>query len=450
MKQLHKRAITSLCWVGLLYGNSALGATTDAIADLRQEVQELRHAYEARIDALEARIAVAERDTKRARSSASEAVEMAEEIAIDMSAGSAAANAFNPAIGVVLVARAADIDRRWETIPGFIPGGELGPGKSGFSLGESEVNLKANIDDLFFGNVTLALEDEDGETEIALEEAWFETTALPAGITVRAGRQFSGIGYLNSFHRHADDFIDRPLPYQAFLGGQYIADGAQARWVAPTDLFMEFGAELDWGSSFPASANDDTSPGAWSLFAHVGGDIGASHAWQAGASYLSADVQDRGVGVNDPDATPGFTGDSDLVAFDFVWKWAPLGNPTRTNFKLQGEYFRREEKGVFDGINVDNDQSGWYLQGVWQFMPNWRVGYRHDRATTNNGSIFVGTVLEDAGDSAHRDSLMLDWSHSDFSRFRLQYVYDQVLPKSDSQLLLQYIMSVGAHGAHRF
>ena len=449
MNHLRKCYVTALCWVGMLHGNFALGATTDPIADLRQEVQELRRAYEARIDALEARIAVAELAATRARTSASEAVEIAEDTAIATTAGSAAANVFNPAIGVVLVARAADIDRRWETIPGFIPSGELGPGTSGFSLGESEVNLKANIDDLFFGNVTLALQDEDGETEIALEEAWFETTGLPAGITVRAGRQFSGLGYLNSFHRHTDDFIDRPLPYQAFLGGQYIADGAQVRWVAPTDLFLEFGAELDWGSGFPASGSDDVSPGAWSLFAHVGGDVGANHAWQAGVSYLSADVQDRGV-EDEPGAAPAFTGDSDLIAFDFVWKWAPLGNPTRTNFKLQGEYFRREEKGVFDGIKVDNDQSGWYLQSVWQFMPSWRVGYRHDRAATTNGSIFTGTLLEDVDDSPHRDSLMLDWSHSDFSRFRLQYVYDQVLPKSDSQLLLQYIMSVGAHGGHRF
>ena len=449
MNHLRKCYVKALCWVGMLHGNFALGATTDPIAGLRQEVQELRRAYEARIDALEARIAVAELAATRARTSASEAVEIAEDTAIATTAGSAAANVFNPAIGVVLVARAADIDRRWETIPGFIPSGELGPGKSGFSLGESEVNLKANIDDLFFGNVTLALQDEDGETEIALEEAWFETTGLPAGITVRAGRQFSGLGYLNSFHRHTDDFIDRPLPYQAFLGGQYIADGAQVRWVAPTDLFLEFGAELDWGSGFPASGSDDVSPGAWSLFAHVGGDVGANHAWQAGVSYLSADVQDRGV-EDEPGAAPAFTGDSDLIAFDFVWKWAPLGNPTRTNFKLQGEYFRREEKGVFDGIKVDNDQSGWYLQSVWQFMPSWRVSYRHDRAATTNGSIFTGTLLEDVDDSPHRDSLMLDWSHSDFSRFRLQYVYDQVLPKSDSQLLLQYIMSVGAHGGHRF
>ena len=448
MKQLRKRIITSMCWAGLLYGTTAFGATTDPITDLRQEIQELRLAYEARIDALEARIVVAERASRQARSSAAEAVEMAEETAIGTTTGDSSANVFNPAIGVVLVARAADIDRNWETIPGFIPGGELGTGESGFSLGESELNLQASIDDLFHGNMTLALEDEGGETGVAIEEAWFETAALPAGLTIRAGRQFSGIGYLNSFHRHADDFIDRPLPYQAFLGGQYIADGVQVRWVAPTNLFLEFGAELDWGSSFPASGSEETSPGAWSLFAHTGGDVGTNHAWQAGVSYLSTDIQDRGVGEDDPAAA--FTGNGDLVAFDFVWKWAPFGNPTATNFAFQGEYFRREEKGAFDGVNADTDQSGWYLQSVWQFMPSWRVGYRLDRVATNNGSIFTNTLLEDADDSPRRDSLMLDWSHSEYSRFRLQYVYDQVLPKSNNQLLLQYIMSMGAHRAHRF
>ncbi len=449
MKQL-RYTITYLCGVGLLYGNAALCATTDPIADLRREVLDLRRGYDARIELLEARIAVAERAANRARSSAAEAVEIAEDAVIGATTGSASANAFNPGMGVVLVARAADIGHRWDAIPGFISGGESGPGKSGFTLGESEVNLKASIDDLFFGNVTFAFEDEDGETEIALEEAWLETTALPPGLTIRAGRQFSGIGNLNSFHRHADDFIDRPLPYQAFFAGQYIADGVQARWVAPTNLFLELGAELDWGSGLPASGSDDTSPGAWSLFAHTGGDVGASHAWQAGVSYLSADVRDRGVGEDGPGEAPEFTGDSDLVVVDFVWKWAPLGNPTRTNFKLQGEYFRRVEEGTFDGMQIDTDQSGWYLQGIWQFIQGWRVGYRHDRVTTDNGSIFLGTLLEDVDESPRRDSLMLDWSHSDFSRLRLQYVYDQVLTESDSQWLLQYIMSLGAHGGHRF
>ena len=45
---------------------------------------------------------------------------------------------------------------------------------------------------------------------------------------------------------------------------------------------------------------------------------------------------------------------------------------------------------------------------------------------------------------------MIEWSPSDFSRLRMQFIDDRVLDKSDSQFLLQYIMSVGAHGAHEF
>ena len=45
---------------------------------------------------------------------------------------------------------------------------------------------------------------------------------------------------------------------------------------------------------------------------------------------------------------------------------------------------------------------------------------------------------------------MLDFSPSEFSRLRLQYTDDQVLPESNDVWYLQYIMSIGAHGAHMF
>jgi hypothetical protein len=83
-------------------------------------------------------------------------------------------------------------------------------------------------------------------------------------------------------------------------------------------------------------------------------------------------------------------------------------------------------------------------------MPRWRIGYRHDELDTDNGPQFVGTVLEDPASASKRDSLMLDWTHSEFSRLRLQYIYDQVLAESDRQFFLQYIMSIGAHRAHAF
>ena len=110
----------------------------------------------------------------------------------------------------------------------------------------------------------------------------------------------------------------------------------------------------------------------------------------------------------------------------------------------------REEDGTFAGLDYDGDQSGWYLQGVWQFVPRWRVGYRHDQMDSDNGALFAGTALEDPNHTPRRDSAMVDWSYSEFSRIRLQYTYDQVEADSDHQFTMQYIMSLGAHGAHRF
>ncbi|MDH3439325.1 MAG: hypothetical protein OEM63_01140, partial [Gammaproteobacteria bacterium] len=315
-------------------------------------------------------------------------------------------------------------------------------------------NLKANVDSKYFGNMTIGLHEDEGAIEVELEEVWLQTTDLPLGLSVTGGRFFSAAGYLNSFHFHADDFADRPLPYQAFYGGRYSIDGVQARWIAPTNLFLEVGTELNWGGGFPATANGENSPGAYTIFTKLGGDLGDSHSWQVGLSHTRAEALDREAGhehEEDPAAVDElFTGDSDLTVFDFVWKWAPGGNNTIRNFKIQGEYFDRSERGVYAGIDYDGDQDGWYLQGVWQFAQMWRVGLRHDAVSASNGPLLAGTELEDPGRTSYRDSLMFDWSPSEFSRLRLQYTQDNVLDQSDNQWYLQYIMSIGAHGAHQF
>jgi hypothetical protein len=45
---------------------------------------------------------------------------------------------------------------------------------------------------------------------------------------------------------------------------------------------------------------------------------------------------------------------------------------------------------------------------------------------------------------------MTDWSNSEFSRLRLQYTRDEAGLENDDQWGLQYIFSIGAHGAHTF
>src|SRR5207253_1585105 len=270
-------------------------------------------------------------------------------------AGGSGTNAFNPDVSLILQGTAARISQNPNDfqITGFAPsGGEVGPAPRSFSLGESELVISSNIDPYFRGQLVASFTPED---TLEVEEAFFQTLALGRGFTIKGGRFLSSIGYLNQIHQHAWDFQDAPLPYKAFLGGRLNDDGVQLRWVAPTDLLVELGTELGQGRTFPGTAPNKNGTGLWTAFAHVGGDIGASTAWRTGLSYVRTSPQDRAVPDMDALGTQSFTGRSNLWIADFILKWAPGGNPTVTNFKLQGEYFRRKESG---DLNFNNVNSG--------------------------------------------------------------------------------------------
>lgn len=368
---------------------------------------------------------------------------------------------FNPDVSVILSGTYASLSKDPATwrLKGFVPtGDEIGPGSRGYSLGESEVGLSANIDPYFFGSLTLSVSNDN---KLSAEEAFIQTTALPEGWKIKAGRFFSGVGYLNEQHAHTWDFVDAPLVYQGMVGGQYKQEGLQVKWLAPTDQFIELGAESGNGNNFPGTQRARNSSGSTAVFAHTGGDVGDSHNWRAGVSYLSTHAQDRTwTDVQDDAITNAFTGQSKLWIVDGVWKWAPNGNATRTNFKLQGEYFRRTETGDathgWGGTSAFTDryrsaQTGWYVQGVYQFMPRWRVGLRRDQLDSGTVNAGLNTTLVEATAKPQRTSVMVDWSLSEFSRIRLQLNDDHArVDQNDRQLFVQYQMSLGAHGAHSY
>ena len=436
----------------------AVQAADDAtLAQLRQQIDELRQQYEGRLKALEARVQAAEAQARSAPAPTAGAAAAAQPAAQAVAAR-ARDNRFNPAVALVLSGTYAHLSKDPDTwgMAGFVTGDdEIGPGDKGLSLGESELTLSANIDPWWFGQLTFAL-TPDNEAEV--EEAFVQTTALSNGLTVKAGRFLSGVGYQNSQHAHTWDFVDAPLAYQAFLGGQLKHDGVQATWVLPTDTFVQLGAEVARGA---ASHN---GAGASAVFAQVGGDVGASHSWRLGLSHLWARPVDREwevTDLSDNEVLNSFSGKSRTLVLDGVWKWAPEGNAQSTNFKLQGEYFRRTDRGdVTYDVGGEGEladaykatQSGWYLQGVYQFMPAWRVGLRHDQL--DSGSVDYGlnnASLDRADTRPQRTSLMVDWAPSEFSRWRLQFSRDRArADETDNQVYLQYQMNLGAHGAHSF
>lgn len=448
----------------------AANAADDAeIGKIRDEIKSMKDSYEGRIRSLEDRLRKAETEPK----TASESTAAATTVPTPAYAGKPIIrqSGFNPAISLILGGQYSNLQRDPDTwqIGGFIPGGEeIGPGGRSFNLGESELTISANIDPYFSGVFIAAVTPEN---EVEVEEGYFQNTGFIPGTTIKAGRFLSGFGYLNEVHAHAWDFVDAPLVYQAFFGGQLKEDGVQARWVAPTPIFLEVGVEAGRGANFPGSERNKNGSNSGLVFFHVGDDVGASNSYRIGASYrktTAAGRQYEDVNSLDEDVINAFDGDSKMWGVDIVWKWAPNGDSTSRNFKFQAEYLHREEDGSLtydvDGTSSASDtynskQSGWYVQGAYQFMPRWRFGLRYeelDRGTVDIGLVTNGTLT--AGDfpllaenDPKRSTAMIDFSPSEFSRLRLQYARDEArFSETDDQIFLQYIMSLGAHGAHKF
>lgn len=451
-----KKTYLSAAIAALLCHPLVAAAASDAdLQAIREQIHQLKQSYEQRILLLEQRLELAEAKQTEVVATQTQQTSVAP-------VQPASEGAFNPAVSLILGGTYGKLSQD-PAIPatGFAMGANPGH-QQGFNLGESELGISANIDPDYRGVATLALAPAGGVT---VENAFVQTSALGNGINLKFGRFFSSLGYLNEQHAHAWDFVDQPLVYASLWNNQLGEDGVQLKWLTPTDTFIELGGEIGRGRGFPGSDRIKNGAGSGVLFAHVGDDIGIEHSWRAGVSLHQTK---RIAAISADPAIPlinnSFSGDSQTAGLDFVWKYSPDGNTANRYLKLQGEYFRRKESGLLtydaaalipnapDTFSVT--QSGWYLQSVYQFMPHWRTGLRYDQLDPGAASVGaknIGNVIGYYGFNPSRATWMLDYSPSEFSRLRVQLARDNSrLGLPDNQLFVQYIMSLGAHGAHQY
>jgi len=509
--------VTALAAPTLGFAQVASAPVTAAdLAKLQESIQAMRQSYEARINALEQKInTLQQQNTQVARQPAAATAAVPSTVVMPtpsvatsgaaisvasttVASATVAAQAsapdlgrnppsslgrgivlpkigpITPEISLILDGKYSAQSQNPESVGrGFIPSDTKNIPR-GFSLGETELSLAGTVDNLFRAEARLVLSQNGQDFSVAMEEAFFETLGMPAGLKIKGGKFFSNVGYLNNKHPHEWDFVDLPLAYQAFFGGQLNNAGAQFSWVAPLDtMYLKLGGEVGQGMSYPNGNNyNENKPRLGTVFAKLGGDIGIESSWLGGLSYVTASTGDRPrfSALNETD-TFDFTGSTNVLIADFVYKWAPNGNANRQNFKLQGEAFWNTQKGSASitspsaygtcaipclGNAYTNTQTGFYVQAIYQFMPNWRLGYRFDQlyGGTSAYGFNVGTLTGTALESYNpmRNTVMLDWANSEYSLFRLQLAQDTTYGpgKTNNQLFLQYVMSLGAHGAHRF
>ena len=448
---LRTRLAASAALITMLSGTSTLAASDKDIQALRAEIRSMKQTYEDRITELESKLSTVEKT--QAKAIAPTAVTPA------TSRRDVKDNSFNPSIGVILNGQYSRFSSDEGEIAGFAIGHEGERPREGFAADHTELNFSANVDDKFFGSTTAAIAWHEGETEIELEEAFIQTlpgAGLPGGMSLKAGRAFWTLGYLNEHHSHADDFADRPLPYRVFLNGTFNDDGAEVSYVLPTEFYSEIGGGIFRGDDFPFGEGDGKGIGAWSAFARVGGDIGQNQSWRLGGYVLSGEAAGGRSGNED---VVSFTGDTDLYVADLRYTWAPTDNAREQEVILQGEYFWRNEDGTYEdtdaatgAVNFDDSSGGWYAQAVYKFLPQWRIGGRYSQLEAPDiPTGLAGSALDSSGHDPKAYAAMLDWTNSEFSRVRLQYNHEELAQgQDDNQFILQYIMSLGAHGAHKY
>lgn len=329
----------------------------------------------------------------------------------------------------------------------------------GLQLGHSDLSAAGPLGPWLKAQVNAVVATREGKLEKEIEEAWIQTTHLPAGLQARAGRFASQVGYLNQQHPHADDFVERPLLYRGFLGGHWNDDGLWLNWTAPTPFYLMVGAEAFRGKRLVEEAAEPARRlGATTFVVKTGADLSRSHSWQLGLSHIrntrEALVEDHEEGAeegaHEHEHAHGhgaaFSGRRTSMV-DFTWKWAPGGNNRDQQVRVGLELARISGLGAAFASTDKHQASA--LSVVWRFRPEWEVGARWDRLRVrmaHDGEVHGGQLNEQA--------LMLAWKPSHMQSLRLQVTSQRNAVEFENPARrawqLQYVLAFGAHGAHAF
>ena len=471
---------------------TALGA--DDLDALRRQIEQLKQEYEGRIQALERKLEQAERKPAPAP-----------EVKADKRGQVTSGNAFNPAISIIMDGVYYDDNHDGE-------GGELagrldgihnahvhdeehdeehghahGGVEQGFNLRDVELAVSTSVDPYFDARAQIVF-SEDG---VEVEEAYFLTRNLPAGLQVKGGKFLSDIGYANNQHLHQWDFTDQNLPYQVLLGGHGLSDnGLQLSWLPAWDVYSRFGFELFQGRNEKMVAHldehhyefEDASTGSasefelpldekksgprmWTLFGKFAPDLGYDHALQGGLFYVRS-TQYQGLHEDEADepgdSTHALQGKSWLWGTEWVYKYDSGRAYGQGDLRVQAEYLYQVKdldvvyhaaRPAAVGQQRKFTEDGLYVQAVYGFAPRWEGAFRYDVVGLTNKLEGPNVTIRE-WDSSNRWGLAVAFRPTEYSLLRAQFTRGDYTiggeEESLDQFWLQYQLSLGVHGAHSF
>jgi hypothetical protein len=293
-----------------------------------------------------------------------------------------------------------------------------------FQMEEVEFSFQAAVDPYARGDFFVSI-GQDGS--VNLEEGFATFTTLPLGFLAKVGKLHAAFGKVNQMHSHVLPWADRPLMTENLAGGDDgITDAgvSVSRLLPNRVMFVEATAEFYRGESavFHAPTSSDLTyvarlRGYRDVTEAANLDVGGSFAY--GHNGVDADTTTQLIGV------------------DATFRYRPLRTALYRRFIARAEmiWSRRSE------LAGQPQSFGAYVSAEYQFGRRWYAGGRLDYADRS-----VDPGLTDKG-----GSLILTYWPSEFSQIRSQYRWTRYAEGvSANQFLVQFLFSIGAHGAHVF
>ena len=420
--------------VGVTASARVHGQTADTQA-LQQEIEQLRKEFEAiqrqygeRLSALEAKLGVQGVPAPAAPEAA------VQQPTVEVPAGAAGAGGPTGSLPIYGAATAGSkiFNPDIAVIGDFLgaAGRNTVDPAPPLEMHESEASFQAIVDPYARADFFFAF----GPEGVEVEEGYFTFPTIPGGLLLKVGKKRAAFGKVNTLHNHVLPWTDRPVVINNLVGGEEgIGDAgfSIASLIRNPWIFLEATGEVYRGESedlFTPSKRGDLS-----YVGHLRGyqDITENTNIDLGASYARGH---NASGVVDGIDVGRFV--TDLWGVDATLRWRPLQRSIYNSFTGRSEliWSRREQPGG------PQRAFGYYVSGDYQFARRWFAGGRYDRSER---------AEDDGRDSGQ--SLLLTYWPSEFSQIRGQYRrirYDE--GPVANELLFQFLISIGAHGAHPF
>jgi hypothetical protein len=289
----------------------------------------------------------------------------------------------------------------------------------------------------------LFFQDQEGDWDGELEEAFGKIINIPGGFEIKGGRFLPHFGALNDRHVHGWDFVDAEMTNGRYLGDDgLLIEGAEVSWTLPLGMDPAFVSIASLGYGNVPPHDEEHAHGAEET-PHEGEDATlADDVWTARlmGRYRFDDFHTITAGGSWAGGTNGFGERSDVFGIDAEYLWRENGlEPGGRALRWRNEFLWRDVEAFSEH---DDDEDGVIdetFRGSYQdcgfhshIIYSW-----HERLDTGLRVAWVDGVADFGADERFRISPTVSCWLDKGRRvgLRTQYNYDSIRSAEDEHSL---------------